>query len=270
MWEGFLLLALWTGATPPIAPELSAQTPSRDYAHILGRVVTDYTFEPVPGALVSLEGTQFETRTDKDGRFQFRAVGVGTHHLVIRAVGYSQFRYTLSVEEASASLDLEAVLTPSTPTLENVVARAPAGSRLNPFMADFESRRAAGFGRFLTEEKLAPQGGRSLDALLRNTIPGLRMFTVGSQVIAGSTRGLGTTSGLTPGRAGTSGRCYVQVIVDNVVVYNSALSLPLFDLRSLDVGFLAGVEYYTPSQTPAEFNRGGNAPCGTLVIWRKN
>ena len=62
-------------------------------------------------------------------------------------------------------------------------------------------------------------------------------------------------------------RCYVQVIIDNVVRYETGGSLPVFDLRSLDAVIIAGIEFYTVASTPLELNRGGNVPCGTLLIW---
>lgn len=193
----------------------------------------------------------------------------GKHELVIRALGFREFRHLINVS-AVEILDLEAVLAAAVTTLDGVVTSAPGPARINIFTADFEARRKAGFGRFLTEEQLAAHPGRTLDALLRNSMPGVRTYTQGSMMTTVSTCGLATTTGLVPGRAGTSGRCYLQVIVDNVVVYDKALLPGLFELRRFDVSFLAGVELYTPSQTPAEFNRGSSAACGTLVIWRKN
>jgi len=52
-----------------------------------------------------------------------------------------------------------------------------------------------------------------------------------------------------------------------VVRYETGGSLPVFDLRSLDAVMIAAIEFYTVASTPREFNRGGNAPCGTLLIW---
>jgi hypothetical protein len=43
-----------------------------------------------------------------------------------------------------------------------------------------------------------------------------------------------------------------------------------FDLRSLDPSMIAAVEFYTVATTPSEFNRGGNALCGPLLIWLQN
>jgi hypothetical protein len=38
-------------------------------------------------------------------------------------------------------------------------------------------------------------------------------------------------------------------------------------LRSLDPAMIAASEFYAPSATPTEFNRGSTAACGTLSIW---
>lgn len=52
-----------------------------------------------------------------------------------------------------------------------------------------------------------------------------------------------------------------------MVRYETGGSLPVFDLRSLDAVIIAGIEFYTVASTPLELNRGGNVPCGTLLIW---
>jgi len=64
--------------------------------------------------------------------------------------------------------------------------------------------------------------------------------------------------------------CYVQVIMDNIVRYKSAVGEALLDIGLVDAATIDAMEYYSVSQLPVEFNRGGNAPCGTLVIWLKS
>ena len=66
------------------------------------------------------------------------------------------------------------------------------------------------------------------------------------------------------------GPCFVNVIVDGVLRYGSGTQAPPFDLRSLEASMIAGIEYYTVSSLPAEFNLRGSAPCGTLLIWLQN
>lgn len=116
-----------------------------------------------------------------------------------------------------------------------------------------------GLGRFITREELVREEGRSLDALLRARVPGLRIWDVGSARIAGSARG---NISLSPGANAGQARCYVQVIVDNVIRYQTGGTLPPFDLRSLDPAMIAGIEFYTPSSTPPSSIAAARPPAG--------
>ncbi|MDV7389730.1 hypothetical protein RZS08_00190, partial [Arthrospira platensis SPKY1] len=101
------------------------------------------------------------------------------------------------------------------------------------------------------------ESGRTLDAVMRQHVPGVRFERVNSMIVAASARG----PGLTPGP------CYVNVVVDGMLRYFYGGRMPYFDLRSLEASMIADIEYYTPASTPAEFNFRGHAPCGTLMIW---
>jgi hypothetical protein len=41
------------------------------------------------------------------------------------------------------------------------------------------------------------------------------------------------------------------------------------DLDSIEPSTIAAAEYYTPATLPAQFNIGGNSPCGTLLLWSR-
>ena len=51
-----------------------------------------------------------------------------------------------------------------------------------------------------------------------------------------------------------------------MIRYNG--SQGLFDMNTIDPANVAGIEYFTTSQTPAQFN-GTGTPCATLVIWTR-
>lgn len=215
---------------------------------------------PVAGASVTVPGLARQTRTDSMGRFVLNALRVGEQELVVQAVGFAPARALVTIT-AGPPLEVEVDLDPLPRELQRVVTVAPGGAARNIAYAEFEERRAMGLGRFLTREALVREEGRALDALLRARVPGLRIWDVGSARVAGSSRG--NISILPRG----DGRCFVQVIVDNVIRYQPGGTHPPFDLRSLDPAMIAGIEFHTPSSTPAEFNRGSTAACGTLLIW---
>jgi hypothetical protein len=254
--------ALWNITSALLmAAAVATPTPLRaQTATIRGTVRSTESGRAVAGASVTLPAAARQTRTDSLGRFVLNALRDGAQELVVQAVGFAPARALVTIT-AGPPLEVEVDLDPLPQELQRVVTVAPRDAARNIAYAEFEERRAMGLGRFLTREELVREEGRSLDALLRARVPGLRIWDVGSARVAGSSRG--NISILPRGDS----RCFVQVIVDNVIRYQTGGTLPPFDLRSLDPGMIAGIEFYTPSSTPAEFNRGSTAACGTLLIW---
>jgi iron complex outermembrane recepter protein len=71
---------------------------------VTGRVVHSITLKPVPGALVVVEKTDIETKSDGNGRFTLTNVPEGEHHLVIVAPGMMPRHHELSA--GTTPLDL--------------------------------------------------------------------------------------------------------------------------------------------------------------------
>jgi len=232
-------------------------------ATLRGRVLSSATRQPIPNATVSLTELARETRTDSMGQFTLRDLRPGEVTLVVQAVGFGPARATVPLT-AGPPLDLDVDLDPLSTVLDSVVTEADADAARNMAMKDFESRRAMGIGRFITRADLLQNRGRTLDAVLRAKLPGVRLVNVGGQILA--TSGRGSISIITP----IAGRCLVNVIVDDMLRFANGAGMPPFDVRSLEASMIAGVEFYTPASTPERFNMRGNAPCGTLVIWLQN
>ncbi len=251
VWAALCVLYLLPG-------ELAAQGIS-----LRGRVRSAESGRPIANATVTLRSAGRETRTDSLGQFTLANLRAGEDDLVVQAVGFSPARATVPLA-AGPPLELDIDLEPVAPTLDSVVTEANPDAPRNIAMREFEERRAMGFGRFITRDELLRDRGRSLDAVLRARLPGVRLITSGSAVVAAS--GRGSVSIQTP----IASQCLVNVVVDDVLRYASGTFLPPFDLRSLEASMIAGVEYYTPASTPERFNLRGNAPCGTLVIWLQN
>lgn len=72
------LLAAITGVP---AGAGAAQEPQPELAHVTGRVIDATTGDPLPGATVVLEGTNFRLETDPEGRFELNPVKVGFYRL---------------------------------------------------------------------------------------------------------------------------------------------------------------------------------------------
>jgi iron complex outermembrane recepter protein len=71
---------------------------------VSGRLVHSVTAKPVPGALVMVEKTTIETKSDNDGRFTLTNVPEGVNHLVVAAQGMMPRHHEIDV--GTAPLDL--------------------------------------------------------------------------------------------------------------------------------------------------------------------
>jgi hypothetical protein len=136
----------------------------------------------------------------------------------------------------------------------------------------FEARRRIGRGRFLDSTELRRNQHQYLDGLLIG-IPGISIV---SPPQCGRSRQSDCVSGrlihvALTGRLLESDRCFLQVVVDGVVLGRGGIHRweDGFDLSMLRVSELRGVEVYrSGAEVPAEFND-AHAECGVLVLWTK-
>jgi hypothetical protein len=166
-----------------------------------------------------------------------------------RAIGYQQ--RTLSIfASRNDTLRLVFRLQPAPVTLDPITVEAQAEDALNPLMAGFSERRRFGQGEFL--------GPAELDRLASTSLPeALRQFGLS---IKARPRGRPYAMG----RRG--GSCALQVFLDGIMQSNQPLP---FDLSSVSVQSLAGVEYYVgAARIPVLYAR-GESSCGVLVLWTR-
>src|SRR5262245_38780268 len=89
-----LLLAIWV-------PSIGAQTPT---GVVTGRVIDGVTKAPLPGAEVTIDGTQLKTSTDRDGDFRIAGVPVGTKTVVITYLGRETTKATIEVTSGGTAV----------------------------------------------------------------------------------------------------------------------------------------------------------------------
>lgn len=64
--------------------------------------------------------------------------------------------------------------------------------------------------------------------------------------------------------------CYMQVIVNGIMLYNGSPGQRLFDIDQLDTKDIVGFEFHTVATQPLQYNgTSGATPCGTVIIWTK-
>lgn len=248
------------------APERPTNT-----ATLAGTVLTDSTEKPIFNAEIAIAVLQLTVRTDSAGNFTMAGITPGRYTVAVRAVGFAALSMPMTFgtrERVEADLLLRA----APQTLDRVDVTAVKGSGNHPRIAEFDERRKVGLGKFITQDEFDKESNRKLVDILTGKFGGLGSTTFGNRRALISNRGLGSVSMLPRGDAtdaalGAKTRCYVQVIVDGILRYGSRKGEPLLDIDTIDPAQIAAAEYYTVSQLPAQFNVGGGAPCGTLVVW---
>ncbi|MGV3711118.1 MAG: carboxypeptidase-like regulatory domain-containing protein [Gemmatimonas sp.] len=230
---------------------------------LVGTVFVDTTDVPLANAEVVFAKLKLSARTDREGNFQITGIPAGRHDLVVRSVGYQPFVAKMSFGPAQ-KVEADFMLQPAVTKLDRVDVKASADPRYATRLADFESRRRSGTGRFLTSDVFEKAVGQNMSQVLVSRIPGVRTAGKSSKQVLVSRR--------------TGKDCAVQTIVNGMVLYNGGQ--PNFDINSLYTGEVLGIEYYTVANTPAQFSgtampRGGGEEvpggvyCGTVVIWTK-
>jgi hypothetical protein len=220
-------------------------------------VITDATSgRPVEGVVISV-GRRVVGYGDRSGHFRAESVTVREgEEWSFRRLGYRPVSFELWPSPEQASVDLAIKLTAAAITLGPVEIRGDVSRALTPWMRDFEQRRQAGWGRFMSEQDIQNhRASISATDLLRWA--GVNVF--------------GDASGMS-GRALQvfGAHCWPPgpplIFLDGMRL-QEASALDWLDMYSPDD--LAGVEVYnSPGDIPPVFNSTGS-DCGVIAVWTK-
>jgi hypothetical protein len=218
-------------------------------ATMRGRVIDKTSAAAIPRAeIILLVGNRIVT-TDLSGRYVFTALPTGMVHFLIRAPSFPTTRLIVELRPAEnlerlieldstaagrGAQDLPAVA---------VTAEAPAESYR---LTDFERRRRAGRGHYLTDEEIRRSGAASLQDAVR-----------GMRGVSMECGGRGCRIHMV--RAPMN--CDPEYVVDERPNNDFGPLTPIRDIVALEV-------YTGPSDVPGEF-AGRNAGCGVIVIWTR-
>ena len=199
--------------------------------------------KPVVDAVAVIVGIP-EALSDSTGRFVLAGIPAGTLVLEIHAIGYEPSAWRIRfvadqrLEHVFELTALPVQLTPLTIEGETVGKR----------FADFERRRGAGMGYFITKRDIERTNPTSLVDILA-TVRGVVQDCRGGICQARMARSQ-------PG-------CEPQYFLDGQE------STPFF-ARNVPPHDIQGIEIYRgASEIPAEFV-GSNSGCGVIVIWTKS
>ena len=176
----------------------------------------------------------------------------------------------------AATLFVSGTIAAQTPTDSSRKPQALSAVNVSaerPIIAEFEERRLAGFGHFITRVELERQENRRISDILAR-VPGLtvKRGTGGYAWIASSRGNIKLQGDPRPSaldlQRGARPACYSNVYVDGAIVYSSGMG-DLFDINQIGPNQIEAIEYYSgAAQIPARFNR-TNSACGVLVVWTR-
>jgi hypothetical protein len=126
------------------------------------------------------------------------------------------------------------------------------------YLAEFETRRAQGQGKYLTASDLEKKANRSLVTVLAQAFGGL----MSTSDLTRPGHNILTTRRTRPRLNGASAdvHCGVDIYMD--------ASPYLDDLEAIRPSELAGVEYYPIESAPGQYRRLTDN-CGVLILWTK-
>ncbi len=258
-WCLAVTLAVTLACAVGTAAPAHAQKLSKN-AVFVGRILADSTELPLSGAEIAVPSLSISVRADSLGRFRLPGITPGQQMVTVSQIGFKPLRSIIAFA-GSDSVDAEILLSPLAPggaqSLGKVTVSADRPVR---GLADFDRRRQAGSGDFMTEETIrkASRTGQFADVLRR--VPGVVMSRPPGGFGVYASAGRGTTRNRT---------CYVAVMIDRTWVYEGRRGELPFDLSSLNPDIVIAVEYYRgTSYIPAEFSKERNT-CGVLVVWTK-
>ena len=233
-------------------------TPPQAGIGVIDGAVTDTLLRPLGAADVSVVGVGAHVITAESGRFRILQVPAGQYLLVVRRIGFAPTSGIIEVP-ANDTLRLSYILARTTNMLDTIRVKE---TRVSLRMLEFESRRAAGIGQFITQEQIDRRGSRDASDFLR-TLRGIEVSRITNNQFAG-TVALSKREGGSVGGDG-SGACSMQVILDGIV-------LPRF--FNLDLlpspKQIAGIEVYSGAATvPPQFG-GADRRCGMILIWTRD
>ena len=245
---------------------LSAQR----FSAIKGQVLTDSSENPIRGAEVTIPQLRLTALTDSAGRFRITGVTPGRQLIAVKRIGFSPVTAVFDFR-AGDTVDTDFLMVKPVTTLKAVTVQT---AKPFPGLAEFERHRSNGFGRFLGPEDLEKNSNRQLVEVLQ-LLPGPTLFrsNVSSSAWVAGGRGqqnAGNTYQLEQfdkAKGAPTKQCWAAVYINGSPVFQGLPGEQLFDLSTINVATIAGIEFYNGAASiPTEYN-GSRNTCGALIMW---
>jgi hypothetical protein len=224
------------------------------YRHrILG--VFNMDGKPLEGVEVTDVKSGTTALTTATGTVSLAYLPDGGSEVRVRQLGYVPVTQFVRIGPADTT-PVTVILTSTATILPALVAR-DTSRHIAPGLRDFDERRRSGRGYFLGEPELRKADNREMPNVVR-TIPGIvvscaKAFPQECHAVSGRAQ---TKYALIGG-----GQCQYLIYIDGA---RSAET----NLNMLRVKDYAGIESYTATQIPMQYNATGSA-CGVLLFWTR-
>jgi hypothetical protein len=246
-------------------------TASDTGAVLRGVVVTQTDGSPVAAADVWLTSLDVHARTDSAGSFVATGLAPGVQLVQIRRLGYAVLRDTLTLV-AGHETSRRFTLTMQANTLDTVRTVAAERKYISGRLRGFEERRLSKQGGyFVTDSALRKNEGSTLPNIVSSRVPGLKVVNLLRTQVLVSTRKL--CRGLVfQNKCGANPDCFVSIYMDGVLYFTAQMAetgATPPDLSKLNVGDLAGAEFYADGASAPAGMHTNDDGCGTLWLWTR-
>ena len=237
--------AFAAGALTGVTATSEAQAPRALFGQVkdsLGRAVA--------GAEVRARGNVVVAFSDDSGRFHVAQMPVGARGVFVRRLGFAPARAPITPSAGdvdSVRVILRAIAQP----LPQITVQDEHDSLSKKVLAEFWSRRARGFGKFITRDEIEDKRASQFVDVVRN-VSGVRIqLARGRQDIRFRGAAIGTPRDCPP-----------QYWLDGIPLQSGGADE--FSPENVEAIEL----YSSPATTPPQFNT-RNATCGTVVVWSR-
>ena len=206
----------------------------------------------LPGARVTLRGTDVETVADANGAYSLANLPAGTQTIEARAIGFVPIARSVTLSSRSP-LRFDVRFDSAARILQTVEVK---GTQLyDRATQEFNDAKKRGFGYFIDRETIEDRQPFNTSDLLR-TAPGVMVTTSGQP---GSSANI-----VIRGGGGFSGSCQPGIVVDGLPLGGDAGDIDML-ARPEDI---AGIAVYRgPSEVPVQYASAGS--CGLIQIWTR-
>lgn len=211
---------------------------------------------PIRNAQIAVVGMELTALTDAAGSFVLRGIPAGTRTIELRSIGYFPVTFTADFA-TNETRDTTLSISWRAQNLERVTVNAKEESNSLMVLKGFETRRAQGMGKFITQRDVERHPASSLTDVL--TGAGNLHIEYGTKV--------------TPMpflRGGRTGWCVPNYFIDNIrYEVDDKKSKPYSDLTDIvKPERIKGIEIYSSAgMIPVQFDLTSSTGCGSIVIW---